>query len=142
MRKRKRVATRHAKLRLKIAKYKQQLKYRSLMRKIFAELDSEDWEVEVVRFVEYNKPENLLGFIEPWSKKIYIDVRSQIILTLVHETLHAVFYKYTEQAIRHLENFIRTRLSRHDLVKLMSYVLTSNGLLRKNFPLICANREP
>ena len=111
------------------------------MRKIFAELETGGWKIKVVRFAEYNQPEKLLGFITPWTRTIYVDVRSDLILTLVHEVLHAVFYKYTEEAICILEEFIRSRLTHGDLLKLMSYLMTKNGLLRKHFPIFHANNE-
>ena len=120
----------------------QRLKYRYLMRKIFTELEVGGWKVEVVRFVEYNQPEKLLGFIEPWTRTIYIDIRSELILTLAHEVLHAVFYKYTEKAICSLEEFIRSRLTHGDLLKLISYLMTKDGLLRKHFPIFNVNYEP
>lgn len=143
MAKKKAATIKRARLRrLKIIKHKQRLKYKSLMRKIFAELDSTVWNVEVVRIAEYNKPEKLLGFTTPWTNTIYIDIRTELILTLAHEVLHTVFVNYKEEAILRLERFLKFRFTPKDINRLHSHLMTKTGLLRKHFPLIHASRIP
>lgn len=141
--KKKAVAIKHDRLRrLKIIKCKQRLKYKSLMRKIFAKLDSTIWNIELVRLAEYNKPEKLLGFTTPWTNTIYIDIRSELILTLVHEALHTVFVEYKEEAILRLERFLKPRITCNDMHRLFRHLMTKKGLKRRHFPLIHASCVP
>lgn len=124
------------------SKFCRRLKYKVLMEKIFAFLESGKYTINIVRIGEYAKTNRLLGFVRQFEKKIYIDVRSDLVPTLIHECLHVLLENWDanmekeEDHVMVMEKYLAKRLTEEDILKLLSYICTKETLLAKTMPLV------
>lgn len=116
---------------------KERYKYYFWMGKIFRALDTEVCGINVVRIV--CKERVMLGFYDTETKRIFIDIRGDIIATLVHEALHAHFDgdnpEKEEEIVQEIEQSIMDKITARHLARLRDYLLTPSALLAPNFPI-------
>lgn len=100
------------------AKARQRKKVRRLLRKIYAFLDRYEWSIIYVRMQHNEKfctekgiDNNIVGLTDYDEQCLYIDYRHDILATLVHECLHAIFPKMIESEVRRLEVLIVETMS-------------------------------
>lgn len=126
---------------------KRRLKYRVIMDKIFKLLASDIWKVRLARIKEYDDVKNgIAGFTNPKTKEIFVDIRCNIIPTLIHESLHALLdeedeesgidFEREEKIVQIIAKYLDTRMIERDIMRLHRFLLRKDRLLAKKFPLV------
>lgn len=121
--------------------------YRIIMNKIFKLLDSEIWKIRLARIKEYdNVKDSYVGFTNPNTKEIFVDIRSNIIPTLIHESLHALLndeneetgigFDREENIVKMITKYLDTRMTERDIMRLHKFLMHKDRLLAKKFPLV------
>src|SRR3989344_1315874 len=131
-----------------IRKLRKRLNYSVLMSKIFRFLENDDWQVKVVRIKEYSDDtHHLHGVTDYVNQIIYIDVRSELLPTLIHECLHPLMVDWKgsaeiqEKFIRIMERFLSARLTGQHISKLRNFLCTKDKFLAKSFPVYNDGRD-
>ena len=112
------------------------------MNQVFEALEARKNRIFVVRMHMKKWKGRHVGFYDPDKDRIYIDIRGDMIPTLIHEALHAYFspweVKREERAVREVEKAVMQTgsLTAGHMVRLSKYLLTKNGLLAKKFPMV------
>ncbi len=123
-----------------VSKFRKRLNYTVLMSKIFRFLENDDWQVKVVRIKEYGDDYSLHGITDYTNKIIYIDVRAELLPTLIHECLHPLMIDWSasseiqEKFIRIMEKFLSARLTNKHICRLRNFLCTKDKFLVKSFP--------
>lgn len=104
-----------------------------LMQKIYGVLESGKWKIIYAKF------ENYRGYVLYEERLIILDPREDILLTLIHECLHVLFYeeklklkrrKNEEKEVGRLEKFCSKYLDQPQAFRLTELIL--KNLIMKN----------
>lgn len=123
---------------------KRRLNYNVLMKKIFCfldRLDEEAWKIKFGRIKEHADPgyRQTFGFTNLRTREIWIDIRASPIMTLLHESLHAILFnwdateQYEEECAHLIENYLGQRLTEKHIIKLMRHLSRGDRLLTRSF---------
>lgn len=89
-----------------------------LLSRIYALLNSNEWIIRFARLHENRRLREKFGFnadtvglCDDDSQTLYVDHREDILATIVHECLHAIFPDKEEPAIKSLEGLIMNNMS-------------------------------
>jgi hypothetical protein len=93
------------------------LVYRLLSR-VYALLNSGDWAVRYARISDDRRLQdkfgfsaNTVGYCDNEEQVLYVDLRKDVLATIVHECLHAIFPDKEEQEIIDLEGLVMRHMS-------------------------------
>jgi hypothetical protein len=93
------------------------LVYRLLSR-IYALLNSNEWTIRYARLSDDHRlwdkfgiTANTVGYCDAAEQVLYIDLRQDVLATIVHECLHAIFPDKEEQEIIDLEDLVMRHMS-------------------------------
>ena len=106
-----------------------------LMSRIYALLNSGEWSVRYARLGEncrlrdkFGLASNIVGFCDQDEQVLYIDPASDVLATLVHESLHAIFQDKTEDEILELEKMVMRHLTPTQARRL--HIIATEALVR------------
>lgn len=101
-----------------------------LVSKMYALLNSGDWAVRLERIdgeedtcLRLDVPLDTEGVCDFDRQKIYADYRYNVLTTLVHECLHALYPDHSEDEIMCLEKFVMDNISRTQARRLLEMAL-------------------
>jgi len=126
---------------------KRRVNYRIIMDNVFKLLDTGIWKVRLARIREYDYiKDGVVGFTNPRTKEIFIDIRCNLIPTLIHECLHALMddedeesgigFNREETIVQIIVKYLDTRMVEKDIMRLRKFLMHKDRLLAKKFPLV------
>jgi hypothetical protein len=93
------------------------LVYRLLSR-VYALLNSGEWAIRYARIGDdcrlrdkFDVSANTVGYCDHGEQVLFIDLRKDVLATIVHECLHAIFYDKEEQEIIDLEELVMRHMT-------------------------------
>jgi hypothetical protein len=106
----------------------------ALYERIFDILCGGEYEIILIKMLKepaicerYDVSPALVGMIDPAEKTIYVDFRQDVVATIVHECLHALFPEKEEKQVHDLEELVMDYLTSKQATRL--FIAASNNLV-------------
>ncbi len=107
---------------------------RRLLRRIHALIKDDGWEIRLTRIsgettfcIKYGISRDIVGLCDHEAQRIYVDYRYDVLTTIVHECLHAVYQDLVEDAISELEQLVMRHMTARQARRL--YLAAGNALV-------------